>query len=432
MTKDPNKNRLGYKKTKVGWIPKDWECKHLHHYSSKIGSGCTPKGGRDTYLHEGIPFIRSQNVHNGSFMRDGLVYISEEQHEKMKGTQVRPFDVLYNITGASIGRCCIFPEELKEANVNQHVCIVRTQPDLLFPEYLCALLNSDIGRRQLYENQAGGGREGLNFENLRSFRISIPTLPEQKKIAEILSTWDDTIEQTHNLLDAKKRQKKALMQQLPTGKKRGSNFIKSSEYFKHRFFEIPRDWGYPKIGEIAKECTERNQNSEQLTVLSCSKHKGFVESAQYFGKQVFSEDRSNYKVIKKGWFGYPSNHIEEGSIGLLQKHNIGIVSPIYTIFRTSPKVIPEYFYALFKTETFRHIFQISTNASVDRRGSLRWNEFSLIHVPLPSKEEQRYIVNVLSASDYEINNLENKLIALKKQKRGLMQKLLTGQIRVKV
>ncbi len=152
--------------------------------------------------------------------------------------------------------------------------------------------------------------------------------------------------------------------------------------------------------------------------------------SRIFGKRVFSEDTSNYKVIRRSWFGYPSNHIEEGSIGLLLTHDVGLVSPIYTVFRCIESVIPEYLYAVFKTDTFRHIFAISTNASVDRRGSLRWMELSLIRVPRPLKEEQRAISDVLQAANDEISQLEAKLKAFEKQKRALMQKLLTGEVRV--
>jgi type I restriction enzyme S subunit len=155
-------------------------------------------------------------------------------------------------------------------------------------------------------------------------------------------------------------------------------------------------------------------------------------SSEYFGKQVFSEDTSNYKIVRRGWFGYPSNHIEEGSIGLLSDHEIGLVSPIYTVFECSKKVVPEYLHAVFKTETFRHIFSISTNSSVDRRGSLRWQAFSSIRIPLPEKAEQQAITNILAEADSEIAGMERKLDAIEKQKRGLMQKLLTGKIRVKV
>ena len=110
---------------------------------------------------------------------------------------------------------------------------------------------------------------------------------------------------------------------------------------------------------------------------------------------------------------------------------MGIVSPIYIVFRTNTEMYPEFLYALFKTDTYRHIFKMSTNASVDRRGSLRWREFSKIQVPLPSLKEQHHIADVLSNADEEIKTLERKLSALEKQKWGLMQKLLTGEVRVK-
>jgi type I restriction enzyme S subunit len=222
------------------------------------------------------------------------------------------------------------------------------------------------------------------------------------------------------------------MQQLLSGKKRLHGFEKSQKRKLQRFFSLPVDWKCPHLRDIAEETSERNKNGDSLTVLSCSKHIGFVESSEYFGKQVFSSDTSNYKVIRRGEFGYPSNHVEEGSIGLLLTHDLGLVSPIYTVFRCKDVVVPEYLFAVFKTETYRHIFSKSTNASVDRRGSLRWHQFSSIRVPLPPIEEQRAIVEIIQAADGEISCERKQLAALEKQKRGLMQKLLTGEVRVKV
>jgi type I restriction enzyme S subunit len=250
------------------------------------------------------------------------------------------------------------------------------------------------------------------------------------KIAEILSTWDDAIQQTRKLIDAKKRLKKGLMQQLLTGKKRLPVYEKQNNRVPYRFFDLPEDWECPQIKDIAIECSERNRNGDDLPVLACSKYTGFVQSSEYFGKRVFSENTTNYKIIRRGQFGFPSNHIEEGSIGLLRKPDKGLVSPIYTVFQCNEKVIPEYLYAVLKTDTFRHIFKTATNASVDRRGSLRWKEFSLIHVPLPARREQKAIADALATLDEDISLHEKKLNALEKQKRGLMQKLLTGEIRV--
>lgn len=244
--------------------------------------------------------------------------------------------------------------------------------------------------------------------------------------------WDEAIEQMRKLVESKKRRKKGLMQQLLTGKKRLPGFVKAKGVVPQRFYRLPADWECPQMREVASERSERNGQVRNATVLSCSKYRGFVSSSEYFGKQVFSDDTSNYKVVRKGWFGFPANHVEEGSIGLLKDFDVGIVSPIYIVFSVCNRVLPEYLYAVFKTATFRHIFAISTNASVDRRGSLRWREFGLIQVPLPSLPEQRAITAVLRTADEEIAHLEAELAALEKQKRGLMQKLLTGAVRVKV
>ena len=142
-----------------------------------------------------------------------------------------------------------------------------------------------------------------------------------------------------------------------------------------------------------------------------------------------NENRPGYKKTKVGWI---PDEWEVVRLKDITNHEIGIVSPIYTVFKCNEEIAPEFISALFKTNTYRHIFSISTNASVDRRGSLRWRAFSLIQVPKPSKEEQISIIDVLKAVDNDIIILEKKLKALEKQKRGLMQKLLTGEVRVNI
>lgn len=196
---------------------------------------------------------------------------------------------------------------------------------------------------------------------------------------------------------------------------------------------IPKDWDYPAIKEVCTQVSEKNSEAADYPVLSCSKHDGFVDSLKYFNKKVYSDDLSGYRLIHRGCFGFPSNHIEEGSIGLQSLYETGIVSPIYVVFRASPTLVDNsYLYAVLKTDHYRQIFGAATNASVDRRGSLRWKEFSQIHVPLPPLKEQQKIAAVLSAADAEIFTLEKKLACLKDEKKALMQQLLTGKRRVKV
>jgi type I restriction enzyme, S subunit len=195
---------------------------------------------------------------------------------------------------------------------------------------------------------------------------------------------------------------------------------------------VPIEWSIVPIRSIADEVSELNRNGSIAEVLSCTKYEGFVRSLEYFKKQIFSSDLSGYKKIRRGEFGFPSNHIEEGSIGLQNVVDEGLVSPIYTVFRVDEKRVNTSFaYNVLKTELYRHIFQVSTSSSVDRRGSLRWSEFSTLPFPLPAIEEQRSIQEVLQIGQQHIDKQQRERKALIEQKRGLMQKLLTGVWRVR-
>ena len=123
-------------------------------------------------------------------------------------------------------------------------------------------------------------------------------------------------------------------------------------------------------------------------MLSCTKHFGLVDSLTYFGRQMYSDDTSTYKMVKRGQFAYATNHIEEGSIGYQNLHDVALISPMYTVFETDSQVDDNFLYRVLKTEKYRRIFETSTNGTVNRRGSLRWKEFSQIRVPLPSLPEQ--------------------------------------------
>jgi len=282
-------------------------------------------------------------------------------------------------------------------------------------------------------SQRTSGQTGIEMDVLKSYPMPLPPLSEQKKIAKILSTWDKAITTTEQLLSNSQQQKKALEQQLLTGKKRLGMPANGYDFKKTRYGIIPKDWEYPAIKDVCTQVTEKNTESADYPVLSCSKYDGFVDSLKYFKKKVYSDDTSGYRLIHRGCFGFPSNHVEEGSIGLQNLYDTGIVSPIYVVFRAKPKKVDNtYLYAVLKTDHYRQIFGAATNASVDRRGSLRWKEFSLIHVPLPPLEEQQRISTVLATADQEISALQQKLDALKQEKNALMQQLLTGKRRVKV
>lgn len=322
-------------------------------------------------------------------------------------------------------------EDMQNVLCGYHLAIVRPNDGLLCGGYLAELLQHH--RIQYYFACLANGvtRFGLTSDSIEHARIPIPPLSEQTRIAEIARTYNQAITKIEMLIGKNQQLKKGLMQQLLTGKRRFREFVKSRKSIDTRFGPIPEDWPLIKVGQFAKECSQRAGNGNSINVLSCTKYDGLVDSIKYFGKRIYSEDTSNYKLVKKGQFAYATNHIEEGSIGLLTHLEQGLVSPMYTVFETDKRIYTPFLYALFKTELYRHIFEVNTNSSVDRRGSLRWNQFAQLPVALPDHTEQERIASVLAACDREISLLQAQAEALKKQKRGLMQKLLTGRIRVK-
>ena len=160
----------------IGDIPEHWDVKKLKYLTSKIGSGITPSGGATTYVDKGIPLLRSQNIHFDGLVLDNVANISLNVHKSMKNSQVKQHDVLLNITGGSLGRCC-YNSSNDEMNVNQHVCIVRPN-NLIKGEFLNGLMSSEVGQKQIWFFQQGGGREGLNFQNLKNFDFPLPSIDE--------------------------------------------------------------------------------------------------------------------------------------------------------------------------------------------------------------------------------------------------------------
>lgn len=152
----------------------------------KIGSGSTPRGGHKSYVANGVPLIRSQNVLMRSFTSVGLARISHETHAEMAGTEVLSGDVLLNITGASIGRVCVVPEEICPANVNQHVCILRCGKRI-DAQFLMFYLSSPAFQKLIDDTQAGGTRQALTKADIEEFEIPCIDIDEQRAIANSLS-----------------------------------------------------------------------------------------------------------------------------------------------------------------------------------------------------------------------------------------------------
>ena len=175
-------------------LPSGWSIERLGNICEKMGSGSTPRGGQSAYVAEGIPFLRSQNIWNGELKLDDIAYIPKETHDKMENTKVYHGDVLLNITGASLGRSTIFPVEIPEANVSQHVTIIRLiEPSM--KEFVHLGILSPLIQSLVWGRQVGMAIEGLSKKVLEQFEFPVPPLEEQKRICVKVNELMDVCEQ---------------------------------------------------------------------------------------------------------------------------------------------------------------------------------------------------------------------------------------------
>lgn len=176
-------------------IATQWPTKRLRDITSKIGSGATPRGGKESYLSSGISLIRSLNVYDFKFEKDDLAFISDEQAADLSNVVVQQDDILLNITGASVARCCLTDPRYLPARVNQHVAIVRVRPEVADARFVLYCINSlHFKSRLLALAQGGATREALTKTTIEDFEVLQPPLPIQRRIAGILSAYDELIE----------------------------------------------------------------------------------------------------------------------------------------------------------------------------------------------------------------------------------------------
>ena len=190
----------------IGNVPEYWDISKIKHNTTKINSGVTPKGGSESYLDNGIPLIRSQNIHFDGLHLDNVAYILSEINEQMKNSQIKDHDILLNITGASIGRCTYIPDNFGDGNVNQHVCIIRTSKKIDY-KYLTMFFHTSQIQSLINGIQEGASRQGLTFHTIKNFDLLIPSIEEQKQIVDFL---DIVIPKANNLIKKTSSQIKKL------------------------------------------------------------------------------------------------------------------------------------------------------------------------------------------------------------------------------
>ena len=350
-------------------------------------------------------YLANFNVRWGKFDLLELNQMAFSDREKEKFT-LQPNDLLM-CEGGEIGRCAVWLE--KGSKVFYQKALHRLRPIgeqmnshfmYYYMHYLSAMgdLPKLVGETSIAH---------LTREKLVTLLIPVPARDTQDKIVEVLLTWDAAIEKTERLIAVKE------------------------SHYTHELSRLISQGQHPRshVGNFAHEVSERNRGGNDERVLSVTNSRGFVLPEDQFERRVASADLSNYKVVTRGQYAYNPSRINVGSIARLDDWDMGVLSPMYVVFGLdNAKVNSDYFLHWLDSHEARERIKKSAQGSV--RETVSFTEFAAIAYPLPDLDRQIAIAHYLNTLREEISTLGVYVEKLKEQKRGLMQKLLTGQWRV--
>jgi type I restriction enzyme S subunit len=406
-------------------LPEGWETQRADTLCSKITKGASPKWQGFDYCDAGVLFVTSENVREHGVDVSKPKFLPPGFSEKQRNSVLEAGDVLINIVGASIGRLARFPEGLRPANINQAVCLARPR-SIEHGEFILQYLKSPRGQRELVFGQSESARPNLSLADIRGLTIPVPPPEELDVILTILRTWDQAIETVDKLIDNARARKKALMQQLLTGKRRLPGFEGA--------------WDEVRLGQIADVLVsnvDKKSRPEEPSVRLCNYmdvyHRDEITSDQEFMRATASEAQiskfrlrvSDVLITKDsetpGDIAVPA-YVAETSADILCGYHLAILRP------NNPRLgrFVKLFLCLPHTQ---HYFASRANGAT--RFGLTIESIRNAPVLMPSAEEAQCIADILQTQERVVQKLVSQRRCIKQEKRALMQQLLTGKRRVK-
>ncbi|WP_447062514.1 restriction endonuclease subunit S [Vibrio alginolyticus] len=418
-------------------VPNGWEVSFLKDVTLKIQDGNYgaeyPK--KNELVNSGVPFLTSKVLGgDGRINENKFDYITPDKHKKLKKAQITKDDVLFTNRGANVGVIGLADEKLMDANIGPQLTLIRADRKQLESKFLYFALKGDYFQRQINGQDSGSAMNFFGIKATEKFKVAIPPLPEQRKIAKVLSTWDKAISTTEKLIETSKQQKKALMQQLLTGKKRLVN-PETGKAFEGEWEEVKLgELGQTFTGLTGKTKEDFGSGAKYIPYINIFNNSS-VNTAKLEKVHVGSEEKQN--VVQFGDVFFTTSSETPDEVGMSSVMLSEPEEPIYLnsfCFGFRPNdtstVIPEFMQYLLRSSRVRR------SISVLAQGATRYNlskvQLLKINLLLPTSDEQKKIASVLTIADNEIEVLEAKLAHFKQEKKALMQQLLTGKRRVKV
>lgn len=372
------------------------------------------------YLNDGL--INPENFEDGSFpaLKDGDLIIADasEDYEGVCG--------------------CVELRNVKSVKIiaGLHTFAARTSDEIIALGYRTYSLKHEQVTRELRRIATGTSVYGVSKTNLSKVKIPLPPLPEQKAIAQVLSRADAAIHTTEKLIVQKELRKKWLMQQLLTGKKRLKGFEKSIGYHKTDLgLAMPIDWKIVKVKDIFNERKETSKDQLAYPLFSLTIENGLTEKTDRYERSFLLKNKEEnlYKLIYPNDILFNPMNLRFGAIAKSRIDQVVSVSAYYnSMYLKEINADVDYYEALFKTPVFINLYDRIAIGSLIEKKRVHLSNFIELEIPLPSKEEQAAIAQVLQAADKEISLLNAKVEKLREQKKGLMQQLLTGKVRLKI
>lgn len=405
------KQNTTYKQTELGLIPEDWEVKKLGDLVN-IKSGDSPTKFKLSESNGKYPYLKVEDLNNCNKYQS-----LSRNYSNDKFSIVKENSIIFPKRGAAIlnnkVRINIIPVQMDSNLMALTVKNEKSNVEFLYYK---------ITKEGLFKIADTSTIPQINNKHILPYKIPLPPLPEQKKIANCLSTWDVAIEKQNALINALADRKKALMQQLLTGKKRLPGFS--------------GEWKEVKMGDLFEKINRKNEEGN-TNVVTISAQRGFVKQTDFFNKSVASETLDNYSLIYHGEFCYNksySNGYPLGATKRLIAFEKAVVTTLYICFKIKDqkKSNGSFFEQFFEANSLdRSLIKIAQEGG-RAHGLLNvsLSDFFNIKIKLPPIEEQTAIAEILAAADRELQLQKEKLAQLQAQKKGLMQVLLTGKKRL--
>lgn len=403
MTKTP------YKQTPIGLIPADWEVKKFDKFS-KFYSGGTPLTSKSEYYGGQIPFIKSGEIYYDRTEQ----FLTQEGLNNSSAKLVYRGDLLYALYGANSGEVAI---SQLEGAINQAILCIQQNKEEAETIYLYNYLK--LEKSTIINKYLQGGQGNLSADIIKNLLIPLPPVPEQQKIAEILSTWDKAIQEVGLLIKKIEVRNKTLAFSLLTGKKRVKGFEGK--------WEITNFW------EIISRVTTKNEELDD-TVVTISAKRGFILQEDFFNKRVASDTLSGYYLLKKGQFAYNKSYSNGYPMGVFKRLNNfdkAVVTTLYICFELKENAYSDFMVHYFDNGLMNNNLMKIAKEGGRAHGLLNIGieDFMNLKLALPTLQEQTAIAEILNTAQQELKQYQEKLKALQQQKKGLMQQLLTGKIR---